>query len=105
MCGRRGWKVKLARLTAVLVVALMLVGWIALPAMAANVSAECGGGGYFYTKGTADNWQDHTHDGNLWHTWYYGRQYKQYNWGFEAGTEYGTVDGPNLSGAGAMCPV
>lgn len=81
----------------------MLGGVLALPAMAANVSANCGTGGYFYTYGTADDWQDHVHDSTLWHVWYYGRQYQSHNWGWEAGTEYGTVDGPNLSSPGARC--
>jgi hypothetical protein len=73
-------------------------------ALAANVSADCGSaGGAFYTHGTADNWQDHTHDGLLWHVWYYGRQYKTHGWGFEIGLETGTVNGPNLFAPGARC--
>jgi ribosomal protein L2 len=73
-------------------------------ALAANVSASCGGGGYFVTRGTADNWQDHTHDGGLWHTWYYGRSFKSHSWGWESGTEVGTVNGPNLANPSAICP-
>lgn len=68
------------------------------------MSANCGTNGYFITYGTATNWQDHTHDGLLWHTWYYGTQYKSHGWGSEAGLETGTVNGPSLSGPGAICP-
>lgn len=81
--------------------------FVALPGLvlAANVSANCHTyGGTFITYGTADNWQDHVHDGEFKHSWYYGRQYIDEGWGFETGTETGTVNGPNLTGAGAACP-
>ena len=74
--------------------------------LAVTVSANCHTyGGTFITYGTADNWQDHTHGGYLRHTWYYGRQYVDEVWWWETGVEYGTVNGPNLAGAGAACPV
>jgi hypothetical protein len=95
------WKKRIA----VLLTAAMFSLTSALPAWAANVSANCYTGGYFITYGTADNWQDHTHDGLLWHTWYYDRQYKSKNWGWETGPETGTVNGPNLSSPGAVCPL
>jgi hypothetical protein len=88
---------------------IMVAAWamvLALPAQAlgANVSANCGvGGASFVTRGTADNWQDHTHDGILWHTWYFGRQFKAHDWGFETGLETGTVNGPNLANPSAIC--
>ena len=93
------------RRTNILVVVVILVAAIAMPAMAAYVSSDCLSGGNFVTYGTADNWQDHTHDGYLWHTWYDGRKTKSHNWGFETGMEYGTVNGPNLSNPGAQCPI
>jgi len=77
----------------------------ALPtmALAVNVSANCGaGGGSFRTEGTADNWQDHWHDGAGWHFYYYGRQFKVKSWGFETGLETGEVYGPYVA-AGARC--
>lgn len=92
-------------ITAALLMACRVAGIPSL-ALAApvSVSANCGsGGGTFQTYGTADNWQDHVHDATLWHTWYYGRQYKSHSWGFETGWESGTVDGPNLASPGATC--
>jgi hypothetical protein len=89
----------------VLLVILALVIGVALPAAAANVSADCFSGGQFVTMGRADYWQDHTHDGFLTHYWYDGvQQYRSRDWGFHTGTQYGTVNGPNLSYAGARCP-
>lgn len=78
---------------------------VAMPAqaLAVTVAADCGGGGSFSTYGTADNWQDHVHDGILAHYWYYGRQSKTHGWGYEVGYETGTVNGPNLWNAGARC--
>ncbi len=100
------WKKETAViLAAVLIAFATFVLVIAPAAMAANVSAPCYSGGYFVTYGTADNWQDHTHDGILWHTWYYGRQYRSHDWGFHTGNQSGTVNGPNLSNPGAVCPI
>lgn len=87
-----------------LVMAAILLLTLPTLALAANVSANCGSaGGSFSTYGTADNWQDHGHDGVIWHTWYYGRQSKTHGWGYEVGYETGTVNGPNLFNAGARC--
>lgn len=84
-------------------VTALLVGLPTI-ALAANVSANCGSaGGAFYTHGTADNWQDHVHDGILWHVWYYGSQFQSHQWGFETGVETETVNGPNLFAPGARC--
>lgn len=81
---------------------------IAVPslALATTVGASCNtvDGGMFTTHGTADNWQDHTHDGTVWHTWYYGRATKYHGWGIEYGIESATVSGPNLTSPGATCP-
>lgn len=91
------------RLISLAMAAILLLGLPTL-AVAANVSANCTtSGGIFSTYGHADNWQDHVHDGILWHTWYTGRQFKSHSWGMEYGLETGTVNGPNLSGAGANC--
>lgn len=94
---------RMRRIFSALAVSALLVGVLAVPAMAASVSANCGSGANFVTYGTADNWQDHTHDGTLTHIWYYGRAYKSVNWGYETWMEYGTVNGPNLSSPGAHC--
>ena len=91
------------RTITMLAAAIWLTAYLAVPAWAASVSADCAGGGYFTTKGTADDWQDHVHDGVLWHTWYYGRATKSHTWGWETGTEGGTVNGPNLAYPGAVC--
>lgn len=85
------------------VVAALLISAAVAPAFAAGVSANCGDGGSFITFETADNWQDHTHDGILWHTWYYDRQTKSHNWGLEFGLETATVNGPNLGNPHASC--
>ena len=90
----------------VLLVILALVIGVALPAAAANVSADRVSGGQFVTMGRADYRQDHTHDGSLTHYWYDDTQVlKSRNWGFHTGIQYGTVSGPNLSYAGAKCPI
>lgn len=94
------------RLTAMLIVVPLLA--IAAPsiALAATVGASCNtyDGGIFTTHGTADNWQDHTHDGWTVHIYYYGRATKYVGWGVEYGAQSATVTGPNLSGQGATCP-
>ncbi|NOY54438.1 MAG: hypothetical protein GXP34_00425, partial [Actinobacteria bacterium] len=42
------------RLMVTVTVLAMLMVLAAAPALAANVSANCGTGGFFYTRGTAD---------------------------------------------------
>ncbi len=92
------------RLLVVIMIMAMIMVLAAAPALATSVSANCGTSGYFYTRATADNWQDHWHDGNLWHTWYYGTQYKAHGWGSESGLQYGDIYGPNLTSPSAICP-
>ncbi|NOY54370.1 MAG: hypothetical protein GXP34_00065 [Actinobacteria bacterium] len=88
-----------------LMVMAMIMVLAAAPAQAANVSASCGTGGFFYTRGTADYWQDHTHGGYLVHYYYDTTQVPiSHNWGFETGNQYGSVNGPNLTNPAAMCP-
>lgn len=84
----------------------VLMAIVALPpqAAAATVSASCGGSGLFRTSGSAIDWQDHTHHGVLWHTWYFGRQAVSHNWHFDTGTQYATIEGPSLLSPKAVCP-
>lgn len=91
------------RLLCSLVMSTVLLAGLPTMALAVNVSANCGAaGGNFRTHGTADNWQDHFHDGAGWHFYYYGRQFVVKSWGFETGLETGQVYGPNVA-AGAYC--
>lgn len=95
--------IRMRRIFAALAVSAMLVAVLAVPATAASVSANCGSGANFVTYGTADYWQDHTHDGILVHIYYTGRAYKSVNRGYETWMEYGTVNGPGLGSPGAYC--
>ena len=90
------------RLLRSLVISTVLLAAVPTMALAVNVSANCGGGGNFRTEGTADNWQDHYHDGAGWHFYYYGRQFVVKSWGYEEGIETGQVYGPYVA-AGARC--
>lgn len=85
------------------VLALVLATALPAYALAVAVSTNCQGGGVLFTRGTATNWQDHTYAGALAHYWYMGAQFQSTNWGFRVGPQTGTVVGPNLSGASAIC--
>jgi len=77
----------------------------AAPALAANVSANCGTGGFFYTRGTADYWQVHSHGGvSVDYTYPEEHVTKMHNWGWLTGNQVGGVNGGNLTSPGAMCP-
>jgi len=95
--------VRVLRNSGLLGVALVLALALAPATNAAGVSADCGDGDIFFTFGTADNWQDHTHDSLLTHFYYYGRRTMSRNWGYEFGLETGTVAGPNLGNPHASC--
>lgn len=71
-------------------------------AIAAYVSANCGSGGYFYTTGTADNWQDHYYGQSFEQFRYSGRQYRSKYWGYVYGWQGGEVYGTRLI-ADAVC--
>ncbi len=92
------------RLLGSVVMSVALLAALPAMALAATVQANCtSAGGSFRTHGTADNWQDHVHDGILWHVWYFGRSFQVHSWGFETGVESATVNGPNLFNPGAVC--
>jgi len=85
-------------------VALAATLTFALPAQAVTVTAPCYTGGYFYTIGTAVNWQRHTHDAIQHDFLYSGKDSRSRAWGWHTGTQSGTVIGYQLSSADAVCP-
>jgi len=91
-------------ITTVFIVAVMTLVLSVAPALAVGVSSNCGSdGGEFFTKATATDWQDHTHDGVMVHYWYYGKALKSTHWGPEYGWQFATIEGPSLSGPQAAC--
>lgn len=90
------------RLVAVMLV-LGVVGWVALPASAVSGTAQCGGGGYMYTQGTATDWQRHTIPNHQVDFLYEGIATKQKSWGYKVGSISWTVIGYQLTGGNGFC--
>ena len=90
------------RLVAVLLV-LGLVFWVALPAVAVTGVAQCGGGGYMYTQGTATHWQRHTTPYGTVDFNYEGVATKQKSWGFRTGSVSWEVIGYQLTSGNGFC--
>lgn len=91
----------------IMVVALVMVLGAAMPALAhtANVSANCGGGGFFYSKATVATEQVHFHDSSSQSFEYSGVQTKTASWGFHSGNQGATIDSPNtITNPTALCP-
>lgn len=96
------------RIVVVLLVALMIM-LFAVPALAGTISgtASCGGGGYMYTKGTTDWWQEHDISGAspvliAWDVEPVRRTYTV-SWGFKSGSISWYVKGPNIGSANGWC--
>lgn len=86
---------------------LVLTLGFSVPVLADSktVSADCGNGAYFFSRGTAYNNQKHKHDGST-HQWTYpDTETKSKNWGWETGWESAEVSSTNtlLSPTNAFC--
>lgn len=93
------------RILTTLALAAMMTFSIGLPAMAVQVSASCGGLGFFESYGVANGWQQHAKSGyvTILYT-YQGEQYREREYGYLSGTQYASVTGNQLSLSGARCP-
>lgn len=93
-----------ARPAVAILVAIILLTF-AIPALATQVSAPCGGLGYFQSYGTANGWQQHAKSGYVTVLYtYQGVQSRTRSYGWLSGTQFANVTGNQLSSAGARCP-
>lgn len=87
-------------------IVILLVLVVALPVIAVQVGAHCGGNGLFRSNATSDWWAQHAKSGMGSETLIWdvapARRSTTVNWGFLSGMQYANVTGPNLS-ASAQC--
>lgn len=97
---------KVRRLLIVVVLIALIMMLTVVPALAGTISgtAQCGGGGYMYTKATTDWWQEHKigPSSPILFAWDQPpmRRTITVSWGFRSGSISWYVTGPNISGNG-----